>query len=390
LVAQDFDADLVVVGAGAVGLAVAARLATTRSVVVIEARESFGLETTSHNTGIIHAGLFYETGSAKHRLCLEGNALLYHWCEAHEVPHRRTGKLMVAMIAEELPALERLAARAEANGVPGIERLTAEQARALEPLVPAVAALYSESSGVIDQYTYARSLAAAAQGAGAMLVYQHRVTAASREEGGFRIELTDTDGARSELRCAAVVNAAGHGAPAVGAALGYPLDGDDASPSLRQRVNRGRYFDLVGPDVVRAVSRPIYPMPRGEGSVIGHQAQAGGLGLHLSVDVDGTTHLGPDTTWLDDGAPLDYRNDDSERAAFLAAGRRLLPSLRDEDLAPGQVGYRPKLALNGRSNPNAPPDFLIWSDRGYVHLGGIESPGLTSSLAIAREVESLL
>ena len=386
VVSQELDADLVIVGAGAVGLAIAARLAPVRSVVVVEANESFGLETTSHNTGIIHAGHFYETGSAKHRFCVEGKPLLYEWCDGHGVPAHRTGKLMVAMTEDELPALERLAARAEANGVAGVERLTAEQARAVEPLVPAVAALYSQTSGVLDQYGYARSLAASALAEGAMVVYQHRVTGGSREEGGFRLELTDADGVASELRCAALVNAAGHGAPAVAAALGYPLDGAEGVPRLRQRVNRGRYFDLVGPAVSRAVSRPGYPMPRHEKSVLGHQAKAGGLGLHLSVDIDGVAHLGPDTVWLDAGAELDYSNDDSDRATFLEAGQRLLPGLRAEDLAPGQVGYRPKLDTDG----DTPPDFLVWPDRGYVHLGGIESPGLTSSLAIAREVASLL
>lgn len=381
-----FDADLVVIGAGAVGLAVAARVAPTRSVVVVEAREVFGLETTSHNTGIVHAGLFYATGSLKHRLCLEGNPLVYEWCAAHDVPVRRTGKLIVALAEDELASLAALEERAEANAVPGVTRLTAEQARALEPRVPAVAALLSETSGVIDQYAFARSLAASASDSGALLVYQHRVTGGAREEGGFRLELSDVDGVASELRCAALVNAAGHGAPAIAEALRYPLDGGAGSPAVRQRVNRGRYFDLVGPDVARAVSRPVYPMPRDAGTILRHQAHAGGLGLHLSVDIDGAAHLGPDTTWLEEGVALDYRNDARGREAFLVAGRRFLPGLREDDIAPGQVGYRPKLAVEGET----PADFLIWPDRGYIHLGGIESPGLTASLAIAREVESLL
>ena len=148
-------------------------------------------------------------------------------------------------------------------------------------------------------------------------------------------------------------------------------------PALRQQVNRGRYYDLVGPDVVRAVKHLVYPLPR---------PALEGLGVHLTLDLDGGLHLGPDTEWLPERAVLDYRNDDTRRAAFLDAGRRLLPRLRDEDIAPGQVGYRPK-----RSGPGQPEaDFLLWHHRGYVHLGGIESPGLTASLPIAREVAGIL
>ncbi len=203
---------------------------------------------------------------------------------------------------------------------------------------------------------------------------------------GFRLQLTDPDGAEATLRCGMLVNAAGHGAPAVATALGYPLDGGEGVPAFRQRANKGRYYDFTRPELARAVSRPVYPIPPRSGTVLQHQASAGGLGLHLSVDIDGAAHLGPDTEWLPDDAPRDYRADDTRRAAFLEAGRRLLPDLAADDLVPGQVGYRPKLVGDG----TAPPDFLIWPDRGYVHLGGIESPGLTSSLAIAGEVARIV
>lgn len=155
---------------------------------------------------------------------------------------------------------------------------------------------------------------------------------------------------------------------------------------MRQGVNRGRYYDLVGGAVAKAITRPIYPVPAHSGDLPEHLRRAGGLGVHITLDTDGVARLGPDTEWLEDGATLDYRADESRRADFLAAGRRLLPGLRDEDIAPGQVGYRPKLQRPGEE----PADFLIWHDRGYIHLGGIESPGLTSSLAIARQVAELL
>jgi L-2-hydroxyglutarate oxidase LhgO len=151
-------------------------------------------------------------------------------------------------------------------------------------------------------------------------------------------------------------------------------------------VNQGRYYDVVNTVLARSVTRPVYPVPPGSGDMPEQMAKAGGLGVHLTVDLDGGAHLGPDTEWLPEGAPLDYRADDGRRAEFLAAGRRLLPTLADKDIAPGQVGYRPK--LHGPGEPVA--DFLIWHDRGYVHLGGIESPGLTASLAIAEEVAEAL
>jgi L-2-hydroxyglutarate oxidase LhgO len=392
--AAGLDAEVVVVGAGVVGLAVAMRLAERHTVLLVERHESFGRETSSHNTGIVHAGLFYVTGSRKHRLCLAGNPLLYEWCDARSVRVVRTGKLIVALSEADLAGLESTQARSEANGVPGVRRLTAAEARDLEPRVPAVAALYSETSGVIDQWEYARSLEAGVREHGALVAYRHEVAAIEREPEGFRLLLRDPDGEPAEVRCGVLVNAAGHGAPALASLLGYPLDGAQWElggvvvevPVLRQRVNRGRYYDLVSPEFSRAVTRPVYPIPPGAATVLGHQATAGGLGLHVSVDVDGGVHLGPDTEWLKDGSPLDYRSDDLRRAQFLEAGRRLLPGLGDDDIAPGQVGYRPKLVTSG----SEPADFLIWPDRGYVHLGGIESPGLTSSLAIADEVSAIV
>ncbi|MDA1002384.1 MAG: FAD-dependent oxidoreductase, partial [Chloroflexi bacterium] len=267
--------------------------------------------------------------------------------------------------------------------------LDAAGAHALEPRVPAVAALYSETSSVIDQWEYARSLEAAARERGALVAYRHDIRSASRDGDAFALAIDGPDGEGVTLHCRVLVNAAGHGAPAVASALGYPLDSGDGVPVLRQRVNRGRYYDFTTPALARAVSRPVYPVPLRAESVLAHQAAAGGLGLHLSVDIDDVAHLGPDTTWLPDGAPLDYRADDSDlaaRDAFVAAGRRLLPGLTAADLVAGQVGYRPKLAVTGES----PPDFVIWPDNGYVHLGGIESPGLTASLAIADEVAGIL
>ena len=375
---SELDAEVVVVGAGVVGLACAVALGRAgRSVVVVERNDGCARETSAHNSGVIHAGIYYPTGSLKHRMCIAGNRALYEWCGQRGVPARRTGKLVVALEPDELAGLEAVLRQTEANDVPGISVLTEVQARALEPAVPAVGAVLSESSGVVDQAALARSLESAARDHGALFAYVHEVTGATRGEGGFHLQLRGPDGERVELRCAALVNSAGHGAPALASALGYPLDGGEGVPAMRQHINRGRYYDIVGPEAARAVTRLVYPLPRHD---------LGGLGVHLTIDVDGALHLGPDAAWLPDGAAIDYRVDDEPRAEFLTSGQRLLPMLRDEDIAPGQVGYRPKLG-----EPGAPPaDFLVWHDRGYVHLGGIESPGLTSCLPLGELVADLL
>ena len=372
-----YDVEVAVIGAGALGTAVAATLATDHSVLVVERHEGSGRETSSHNSGVIHAGIYYPTGSLKHRACIEGNALLYEWCEQRNVVHRRCGKLIVALAGDDLDGLDAVVEQAGANGVPGISRLTGAEARALEPAVPAAGALLSASTGVVDQAGLVRSFEGAAIEGGALFAYQHEVLAASRDGAAFRLELRDADGQRSELRTAALVNAAGHGAPHIADALGYPLDGEGEAPRLRQTASRGRYYDVVGPGFAQAVTRLIYPLPDHAGAA---------LGVHLTIDTDGALHLGPDATWLDDDTALDYRNDDAARAAFLAAGQRLLPALTDEDLAPGQVGYRPK--LHDAGEPQA--DFLVWHDGGYVHLGGIESPGLTCAIPLANLVADLL
>lgn len=381
--APDLDAEVVVIGGGVVGLAVAQALAPDHSVIVLERHEGIARETSAHNSGVIHASIYYPTGSLKHRLCWEGNALLYEWAAAHHVPHLRCGKLIVALDEEERGGLDEVEQQARQNGARDIARLTGAQARELEPNIPIVEAVWSPSTGVIDQAALAKSYESAAIDAGALVVTHHEVVGVERVGGGFRLDLRDAEGAPSSLHAAAVVNSAGLRAPEVAAMLGYPLDGgvlgEVEVPVLQQRVNRGTYYDIVDPEIARLVSRPVYPLP---------EHAAGGLGLHLTVDTDGGVHLGPNTEWLPDDVPLDYRNAGTPevRAAFLAAGQRFLPGLRDEHLAPGQVGYRPKLQQPG----GAQADFLIWEDRGYVHLGGIESPGLTSSLAIAREVAALL
>ena len=372
------DLDVAVIGGGVVGLACAVELSRTRQVAVIERHERVGLETSSHNSGVIHAGIYYPTGSLKHTLCIEGNRLLYAWADEHSVPAVRLGKLIIAVDESEFDAIEAVRAQAEANGVPGMSMIDdAATLRELEPSVRCVAALYSKSTGVIDQLQLMASYEREIEARGGWLALKHEVVAIERIAGGFEVRMTAPDGSETPVRAETLVNSAGLGAPAVGAMLGYPLDGSDASPAIRQTVNKGRYYDIVNTAKARALNHLVYPVP---------EHAKGGLGVHVTIDAGGLVHLGPDTEWLDDGVPLDYRADDLRRADFLAAAQRYLPDLEADDIAPGQVGYRPKLQRPG--GPIA--DFLIWHDRGYVHLGGIESPGMTASLAIARRVADLL
>lgn len=374
---MDVRVEVAVVGAGVVGLAVAAELARDRTVAVIERHESYGRENSSHNSGVVHAGIYYPPNWLKTTLCVEGNPLLYEWAEQHKVRARRVGKLIIAVSEEELPALDALHASASANGVPELSMLSRRQVQALEPAIAAEAALFSGSTGVVDQMELMRSLLNAAQEHGALVAFKHTLEAVQRVDGGFALTVVDPDSAPLTVAASALVNSAGLSADRVASMLSYPLDGTAEVPRLRQRVVKGRYYDIVASKKAAQLKHLIYPLPHSDRS---------GLGVHVTLDVDGGVHLGPDTEWLDPEAALDYRSDDTRRAAFVDSARRYLPWLEMDDVAPGQVGYRTKLHGEGEG----PCDFLVWHDHGYVHLGGIESPGMTASLALARRVREIL
>ena len=366
--------DVAIVGAGVVGLAVAAELSKSNSVAVIERHEGHGRENSSHNSGVIHAGIYYPQHWLKTTLCIEGNRLLYEWAAQNSVRVRRLGKLIIAKGDNEIPALEELLVSARQNGTPELELLSHGKMRALEPSIKAAAAIYSGSSGVIDQMELMRSLEAAAAKDGALMAYVHNVRKIERTGSGFQLTIRDPHAEEMRLDAAALVNSAGLGADSVAELVGYDLDGE---PRLRQTLNKGRYYDVVTPEKAARLRHLIYPLPHADRS---------GLGVHVTLDIDGGVHLGPDTEWLDKDANLNYRSIDDRRDDFLASARTYLPWLERDDLMSGQVGYRPKL-----SGPGEPPaDFLIWHDDGYVHLGGIESPGMTAALAIAKHVAALL
>lgn len=375
------EVDILICGAGVVGLAIAMTLAKKYSVAVIEQHPGPARETSSHNSGVIHAGIYYETGSLKHRLCQEGNSRIYEWCESHSVDAVQSGKLIVAFDNSELDQLQEVYQQGIKNAVRNFEQITIKQIHDLEPELNVAGALWSPWTGVVDAYNLAKSYERAALESNAFIAYQHKLTNINKLGSQFVSTLTDTNQQISIIKSDILVNSAGLMADQIASMAGYPLSGDEEKeiPALSQSINRGRYYDIINADICRLISRPIYPLP---------DHQAGGLGVHLTTDTNGGLHLGPSMEWMNEDEPAQYQNEPDEvwLAAFLDAGIRFLPQLKKEHLAPGQVGYRPKLQKQGEGLT----DFLIWKDEGYVHLGGIESPGLTASLPIADQVKDLI
>ncbi|MEO5738894.1 MAG: NAD(P)/FAD-dependent oxidoreductase [Variovorax sp.] len=360
--------DCAVIGAGVVGLAVARELALAgREVIVLETEGAIGTGTSSRNSEVIHAGIYYVKGSLKARLCVEGKHLLYDYLIARGLPHRRCGKLIVATSEAQVPQLEAIRARAADNDVDDLEWLTADQAREMEPQLRCLAALHSPSTGIVDSHALMLSLQGELENAGGVVALRSPVASAECEPGS--IVLTAVDG--TQLRCRSVVNAAGLGAPA----LAKRFDGLRADTVPTAYFAKGNYFTLAG----RApFTRLIYPMP-----------EAAGLGVHLTLDLGGQAKFGPDVQWVD--SPQDLVVDPARGDGFYAEVRRYWPALADGALVPGYAGIRPK--ISGPGEPAA--DFMIQGPSqhgvaGLVNLFGIESPGLTSSLAIARRVAQLL
>jgi L-2-hydroxyglutarate oxidase LhgO len=362
--------DTLVVGAGVVGLAVARALALAgREVVVVEALEQVGSVTSARNSEVIHAGLYYPPGSQKARLCVRGKEALYAYCERQQVPHRRCGKLVVANGAAEEANLLALQAQAEANGVHDTVLLTGAEARALEPELVCTAALHSPSTGIVDSHAFMLALRGDAESAGAMVALASPFEGAAVLGDGFEVRIGgDTPMA---LHCRALVNNAGLQA----ASVAQRIDGLDARQVPTPRRCKGHYFALAG----RApFSHLVYPLP-----------DHAGLGIHYTLDLGGQGRFGPDTEWLagDDDTPIDYTVDVSRRDAFAWAIARYWPGLRADALQPAYSGVRPKIV--GPGEPAA--DFRIDGPEfhgvaGLVNLFGIESPGLTASLAIADTV----
>jgi len=369
------DADAVVVGAGVVGLACAQALAERgHEVVVLERHERFGVETSSRNSEVVHAGIYYPAGSLKAALCARGSRSLYAWCNAHGVSSRRLGKLIVATQSEEERKLQEILAQAEANGVTSLEPLTPAEARLLEPHVRCTAALWSPDTGIVDSHALMASLLADAGSHGATVAWRHTVSAAGPVAGGHRVVAVGPEGEEAALEARWVVNAAGLDADTVAAAAGFDVDGC----GYRQHFARGHYF-RVQARKQHLASHLIYPTPL-----------EAGLGIHVTLDLSGGVRLGPDVQYLPD-RKQEYVVPDVLRGTFASAVSRYLDGLDPDDLSPDQSGIRPKLQGPGEGFR----DFVIReeSDRGHpgwVNLVGIESPGLTCCLEIGTLVAHTL
>lgn len=364
--------ECVVVGAGAVGLAVAQRLAAGgREVLVLESEPLIGSGISSRNSEVIHAGIYYPAGSRKAELCVEGKHRLYDWCERFALPHRRCGKLIVATAAEENDTLEGLDAKARANGVHDLEALSAAQATALEPELACTAALLSPSTGIIDSHALMLSYQGVLEDHGGAIAFNtHLVDAALQPGGGVRLNARMEDGDLYALEADLLINAAGLGAQP----LARMIDGLDPAHVPPLHYCKGSYFALTGGRA--PFRRLIYPVPA-----------SASLGVHVTVDMGGQVKFGPDQEWV---TAIDYDVEPSRADGFYAAIRRYWPGLRDGALQPAYAGMRPKIQA-----PDEPAaDFLLSGPEqhghaGLVNLFGIESPGLTASLAIADRVAAL-
>ncbi|HET6182304.1 MAG TPA: NAD(P)/FAD-dependent oxidoreductase [Acetobacteraceae bacterium] len=354
--------ECIVVGAGVVGLAVARALALAgREVIVLEQAEGIGTETSSRNSEVIHAGIYYPAASFMARFCVAGRRALYAYCRERGVPFNNCGKLIVATNADEDARLAGIKARAEANGVEGMRVLSRAEALALEPALHCTSALFSPVTGVVDSHAFMLALQGDAENAGAAVVFFSPVTGARVREGGLEVDVGGTD--PTTLRCALLVNSAGLHAPALAARIeGMPQE--RVPPAYYAK---GNYFTLAGRS---PFSRLIYPVP-----------VPGGLGTHLTIDLGGQARFGPDVEWID---KIDYTVDPARAEKFYAAVRRYWPDLKDGALMPGYAGIRPKIVPPAVASQ----DFVIQGPQthgvpGLINLFGIESPGLTASLAIA-------
>jgi L-2-hydroxyglutarate oxidase LhgO len=333
--------------------------------VILEAEDAIGTHTSSRNSEVIHAGIYYSKNSLKASSCVEGKELLYDYCVSHGVPHRRSGKLIVATSDSQLDELKGIQAKAHANGVPDVVWMTRAQVLALEPELHCVAGLYSPSTGIIDSHALMLAYLGDAEARGAMLALRSPLIGGEVTRDGIVLHTNEMT-----VQCKAVINSAGLRAPTVAGSI----EGFERKFIPGEFYAKGNYYSLAAKN---PFSRLVYPVP-----------EPGGLGVHVTLDLGGQARFGPDVEWVDRiGSKEDYAVDPKRAERFYAAIRRYWPGLPDGALIPGYAGIRPKTA-----GPGEPaPDFVIQGPRahgvpGLVHLFGIESPGLTASLALASRV----
>ncbi len=369
--------DIVIIGAGVIGLAVALQTVERhpqKTIILLEQHETFGQETSSRNSEVIHAGIYYPRGSLKARLCVEGKDLLYDFCQRWDVPHQKTGKLIIARDPSEIAVLEDLMEQGAKNGVDDLVYLEKTRVRRLEPHIYAEGAILSPSTGIIHSHRLMSQLDFQARQKLVLMGYRHRVTAVTRIRAGYRVDLLDPENRRETLNCQWLVNAAGLHADRIAAMLGIDLN----RYGYRITPCKGEYFSI---DYAKSnlVSRLVYPPPL-QGLT--------GLGVHLTRSLDGRLRLGPNAFFVEE---LDYSVDPDHAGEFYEAARTFLPFLELTDLQPEMAGIRPKL----QGSEKAFRDFIIQHEKdrgleGAVNLVGIESPGLTCCLSIGRMVAEMI
>jgi L-2-hydroxyglutarate oxidase LhgO len=369
------DFDITIIGAGVVGLAIAARVAETRpgaSILLLERNEKYGMETSSRNSEVIHAGMYYEADSLKARLCVEGRDMLYALCRAHDIPHKHITKIIVARTPEELPKLESIMSRGVKNGA-GIRMLDRAETLALEPNIDAVASIYSPLTGILSVHALMDYYYHTAVNHGVIFQARCEVTGMAKQSTGYQLDLYEPQG-ESFVTSGIVINAAGLFADRIAAMAGIEID----AAGYRISFCKGSYFS-VSSDKAKLLTRLVYPVPGNEF-----------LGVHALFDLGGRLRFGPDVEYMPHNV-IDYSVDPSKHEVFLNSIKRILPSVESENIAPDMCGIRPKLQVEG----GRPQDFIIKNEAergldGFINLIGIESPGVTASPAIARYVEQML
>ena len=369
--------DVLIIGAGVVGLAVAAELskqANDISLVLLERHSKFGQETSSRNSEVIHSGIYYPTGSLKAKLCVAGNQRLYQFCQKWEIPHKRIGKLIIARDDEEIPALESILAQGRKNGVKDLERLDKDQITKLEPNIRAVAAILSPSTGIIDSHKLMLRLEWLALEQGAIIAYNHEVVGVDLKDNGYYVTYRNPAGQLESIHCRWLINCAGLFSDQIFSFLGVNID----DIGYRIYPCKGEYF-CVSNSKSALVSRLIYPLPLKE---------LKGLGIHATKTLDGRLKFGPNAFYVE---KLDYAVNEDHAQEFYKAANTYMPFLKHTDLHPDMAGIRPKIQAPG--DPFR--DFIVRHEiergfEGLINLIGIESPGLTSSLTLAEMVSGLI
>jgi L-2-hydroxyglutarate oxidase LhgO len=369
------DADITIIGAGVVGLAIAEKVSEEhKNVFLIEKHLSFGQETSSRNSEVIHAGIYYTRGSLKSVLCVEGKQLLYDYCRRYDVPFNNCGKLIVATSEEEIAVIEGIRQTAIKNGVDDLLVLDRDKIAELEPNIFALKALYSPSTGIVDSHSLMKQYETNSVNNGCQIVYGSEVTGIRQIKGGYEIILLDSDKQSYAFTTTTVINSAGLTSDKISEMIGI------TDENLKILFCKGEYF-RINPPKNRLIKRLVYPVPH---------PNMEGIGIHVTIDMGGGVKLGPDVKYLESNI-YDYKLTASKQEAFFNSAKKFLPFLEFDDIAPEMAGIRPKI-----QKPGEPlRDFYIMeeSHRGYpgfINLIGIESPGLTSSIAIAKYVEKLI